>query len=32
VRSYDITYYTSDNAKVELKIDAATGQAKSWEP
>ncbi len=30
--TYNITYYTSDNAKVELKIDAATGQAKSWEP
>jgi uncharacterized membrane protein YkoI len=30
--SYNITYYTSDNAKVELKIDAATGQAKPWEP
>jgi uncharacterized membrane protein YkoI len=29
--SYNITYYTSDNAKVELKIDAATGQAKPWE-
>jgi len=29
--NYDITYYTSDNAKVELKIDAATGQAKPWE-
>ena len=29
--TYNITYYTSDNAKVELKIDAATGQAKPWE-
>jgi hypothetical protein len=28
--NYDITYYTSDNAKVELKIDVATGQAKPW--
>ena len=28
--SYNITYYTSDNAKVELKIDATTGQAKPW--
>lgn len=28
--NYEITYYTSDNAKVELKIDAATGQAKPW--
>jgi hypothetical protein len=28
--SYNITYYTSDNAKVELKIDVATGQAKPW--
>jgi hypothetical protein len=30
--TYNITYYTSDNAKVELKIDAATGQAKPWQP
>lgn len=29
--NYNITYYTSDNAKVELKIDATTGQAKPWE-
>lgn len=28
--NYNITYYTSDNAKVELKIEAATGQAKPW--
>ncbi|HEY6629862.1 MAG TPA: PepSY domain-containing protein [Rhizobiaceae bacterium] len=28
--TYDITYYTSDNAKVEIKIDAATGQPKPW--
>jgi len=24
---YDITYYTTDNAKVEIKINAANGQA-----
>jgi uncharacterized membrane protein YkoI len=30
--NYNITYYTSDNAKVELKIDAATGQAEPWQP
>lgn len=29
--NYNITYYTSDNAKVELKIDAVTGQAKPWQ-
>jgi len=29
--NYNVTYYTSDNAKVELKIDAATGQAEAWE-
>jgi hypothetical protein len=28
--NYNITYYTSDNAKVELKIDVVTGQAKPW--
>ena len=29
--TYDITYYTLDNAKVEIQIDAATGQPKPWE-
>jgi len=29
--TYDITYYTSDNAKVEIRIDSATGEPKPWE-
>lgn len=26
---YDITYYTTDNAKVEMKFDAVSGETKS---
>ncbi|WP_315919143.1 PepSY domain-containing protein [Mesorhizobium sp. SP-1A] len=26
---YDVTYYTTDNAKVEMKFDPVTGETKS---
>lgn len=29
--AYDVTYYTTDNAKVEMKFDAVSGESKAPE-